>query len=67
MTRRIVAPMLVPETLQRIILMTPTTKTVAERESPTTFASQFENTVIQLVYASASTKMNWEKANGSKA
>src|SRR5437667_12592047 len=29
LTRRIVAPMLVPETLQRMTLITPTTKTVA--------------------------------------
>jgi hypothetical protein len=58
LTRRIVAPMFVPETLQRMTLKTPTTKTVAGIELPTTVASQFENTLIQPVYDNASTRMN---------
>lgn len=67
LTRRIVAPMLVPDTLQRITLMMPTKKTVAGREKPTTIASQFENTSIQPVYESASTRMNCENAKGRRA
>lgn len=56
--RRIVAPMLVPETLQRMTLSTPTTKIVAGMEKLTTIASQLENTLIQPVQESASTRMN---------
>src|ERR1700737_366348 len=65
--RRIVAPMFVPDTLQRMTLTTPTTNTVAGIEKPTTSASHLENRVNQPVYARASTSMNWENANGSKA
>ena len=67
LTRSIVAPMFVPEQLQRTMLAIPTTNTVAGREKPTTIASQFENTLIQPVYESASTRMNWDSAKGSRA
>lgn len=67
LTRRIVAPMLVPEQLQRMTLTTPTTKTVAGREKPTTIASHSEKMLIHPVYESASTRINWDNANGSNA
>ena len=67
LTRRIVAPIFVPETLQRMTLITPTTQIVAGMEKPTTIASHVEKTLIHPVYESASTRMNWENAKGKSA
>ena len=67
LTRRIVAPIFVPETLQRMTLITPTTQIVAGMEKPTTIASHVEKTLIHPVYESASTRMNCENAKGKSA